>query len=192
MAKKIPYLVDTPRLFIWLSYVPQKVRIPVTAGLLLSFLFLWKAFLLAPLRKDFQIYQESLKQISAQKNALLKTLKTGEWIDEENSELRKIVNSKEFLQDNKLVADGDCNYIDAILTVANNANIACSRIIHTGSLPNAFAYEIGLIGLFHNFLSFLQQLKNVPALVVIKKLECHRMHNQQISVHLEIEFVRQR
>lgn len=178
MARKIPYLLDSSKLFVWLSYVPPKFRIFVTVGLLILFILVWQLFFCIPLRQKITNCKEQVRNNESQQKLLLRSLKKNKNVKSENMELKNSFQST-------FAAEG-YSIIEALVAIADNSRVACSSIINV----KKSLYEVGLIGTFYGVVMFLQQLQSLPVIVSIKKLECHRMRNHQICARLEINFER--
>lgn len=155
------------RIIVGLSQVPQRFRIPITLGLLLLLFGLWNLFFFLPLRWKISSFKKQIKT---------------------NKEQRLAIGS------NKVLTYESCNIVDSIVTIANNSNIACSRVVPGRKRISKFlkreSYELGLIGPFYGVVTFLQQLQSISTSTIIKKLECCRMRDRQICANIEIDFVR--
>ena len=224
MSKKIVYLQNSlraNRFIVLLSCISGKIRFLMTAGIFFLFFILWLIFFYMPTNQQIKDYRARIKENEKLCLVMLRSIEQESVVKKENEKLKKLLNNVDF-SDSSDVSNGERgglslenkSTIDVIITIANNSNVACSRIIprHTSVAPAKSSvrsgrgssrtvelpsfcresYELGFIGNFCGVVSFLQQLKNVPAEIEIRKLECCRMRNQQVGVHLIIDFVRQK
>lgn len=192
MAKKIPYFVNSNKILVLFSYVPQKLRLVITFALLAIFIAVWQLFFYVPLNQKTYQYQEELKNNELQQQRLLRSLKKGDAVAKENQELKNFLSGATIMGSSE--KDAGCDVIDAVVTIANSSNVACSSVVPLREEKpgdKEKSCEIGLMGTFYDVVTFLRQLQSVPAAVNVTKLECVRMHNQQISAHLAVSFVRQ-
>ena len=180
VGKQISHMqrsIRSNRIIVGLSQVPQRLRIPLTFGVLLVLLGAWNLFFFLPLRWKISRFTKQIKINKEQKLAIGR---------------HKILSYRTY---DRPITDLNYNVVDAIVTIANNSNVACSRIVPRRERISKFlkreSYELGLIGPFYGIVTFLQQLQSIPASTVIKKLECCRMSNKQICAHIAIDFVRQ-
>jgi Tfp pilus assembly protein PilO len=190
MAKKIPYFVNSNKILVLCSYVPQKIRLVITFAMLTIFIVIWQIFFYAPLNEKTCQYQEELKNNELQQQRLLRSLKKGDVVVKENQELKNFLSGATIMGSSE--KEVGCDVIDAVVTIANSSNVACSSVVPLREAkPGEKSCEIGLMGTFYDIVAFLRQLQSVPAAVNVTKLECVRMHNQQISAHLAVSFARQ-
>lgn len=215
MSKKIPTLLTDHKLLIWLANIPERLRWIYTSAILGGCIFIWGAFLYAPLL--WRIYKDK-KQITQNETArivLSQQAQKGTQLKKENEEM------KHFLQNS--VVPQSYQIADSLVTLANKVGVVCSSIVpiekerggaasarsrtkargaasaqHHIKRSNNFQknriklplYEVGLKGAFSSVLKFLDQLQQLPAVHSIKDFACSRTEDNKVEVTLTIEVAR--